>query len=138
MGRGFPPSMQLEPVRLTDPEMTTRDAVIMMCDGNPGGLNVLMMILKEGAAIDPQAFDPIAHILTLDMFNIYGSRIWGLYKDVCGQNLSKTIAVIRALQLGITNINALSEAIENRGQGYPLDTVVKLVTERLPELKVAA
>ncbi len=82
-----------------------------LSDGNPGAVNVLMMILKEGSAIDPDAADPSLTLLSFDTNEIYGSRIWVLYKNVCDQSLVKTIAALRAVQLGIVSKETLNDAI---------------------------
>ena len=113
---------------------------VKLCEGNPGALGVLMRIWKEGQAIDPYT-DPLLLILMFDSFGIYGSDIWILYKDVCGQKLNKTIALIRAAQLGIITAEKLRAEVNqrgsNRGTGatpQPLDVegVCLLVKQRLP------
>ena len=81
------------------------DDVVTIChklsEGNPGALNVMMQMLSGTAKIDPDAaLGPFAHLLNLDTFGIYGSKIWILYKDICCENIVHTITVLRAVQLG--------------------------------------
>ncbi len=85
-----------------------------MSDGNPGALTVLIRTIKEGPAIDPQcAFAEFGVMLDLDTHDIYGSRIWQLYKYVCGQDLTMMLALLRAVQLGICRDYEIFSAIGN-------------------------
>jgi hypothetical protein len=78
-------------IQLTD---TASDILVEISEGNPGAASVLIRILKEGAAIDPQdAFGSLGAIFALDTHHIYGSKIWMLYKDVRGQDLVKMIPI---------------------------------------------
>jgi hypothetical protein len=117
-------------IKLTD---SVSDVLFKISDGNPGALTVLIEIVKQGATIDPHCGEPILQILHLDSLELYGSRIWMLYKDVCGQNLSKTLACIRGWQLGHIAKETLNYAIDNRGAGLDLDGLCKKVKEELPE-----
>ena len=69
-----------------------QEMLFKMSEGNPGALTVLLVILEKGEQIDPDgAMRGIGPILSLDSLGCYGSKIWMLYKDVCGQNLVKTL-----------------------------------------------
>ncbi len=121
-------------------DMTVQQMIIAMCDGNPGAMNVLISIMKQGGQVDPDdAFQGLGTIMTMDTLGIYGHRIWGLYKDVCGQDLAKTIAMTRAHQLGqlagVTK-EKLLHAIDNRGAGLDVDAAVAAVKERLPNFNI--
>ena len=124
---------QNERIRLTD---SVNDVLVKMSEGNPGGLTVLIEIVKHGATIDPDCGEPILQILHLDSLGLYGSRIWMLYKDVCNQNLSKTLACIRGWQLGHVASETLNHAIDNRCNGLDLDAVCKKVKEDLPAFQL--
>ena len=71
----------------TNSEQTLKDLIIDMCEGNPGGLNVLMMLVTNGR---PEM------VVTLNEMGIRGSQIWIAYKDHCDQNLMELI-----LRIGI-------------------------------------
>ncbi len=119
--------------------MSVLDALVAMCDGNPGALSVCTQLLKEGEAIDPQAFmGGFGTIMFLDTCRIYGPRIWMLYKDVCKQDLRKTCAVLRALQLGLLDDAVLQSAIDNYGQGIDVDALCAQVKERLPSFQLGS
>jgi len=122
-------------IELTDSMM---GIMVKMSDGNPGGASVIMKILKDGRMIDPQSYDgSISAMLNLDSNEIYGSRIWMLYKDVCKENINKTIALLRAVQLGLVSKHSLDEAIDNRGRGIDLDDLIIKVKQLLPEFVMA-
>jgi len=87
-----------------------------MCEGNPGALTVLINLIKETERIDPDAaMGPYAHLLNLDSAGIYGPRIWVLFKDTCGQNLTEMIAVLRGWQLGFVSQEQLDVASSRDG-----------------------
>jgi hypothetical protein len=112
---------------------TTMDTVLKMSEGNPGALRVVMDMMKDGGAIDPDSWaGGLGAVLGLDSHGIYGSRIWMLYKDVCKEDLVSMLAVLRACQLGHISEATLHQAIDNYGQGIDLDEVVAGVKEALP------
>lgn len=114
-------------------EDTTLDMVMKMSEGNPGAVSVIAQILKTGALIDPDdAFGGLGTILHMDTWGIRGPKIWMLYKDVCGQDLVKTIGMTRAVQLGFLPGEILEKAINDRGRGVDVDECLKKVREQLP------
>jgi hypothetical protein len=118
-------------IELSDSMMTI---VLKMVKGNPGATNVLMSMIKDGAKIDPQsALGGIGGVLALDTYGIYGPRIWMLYSDVCEKDLTKTIALLRAVQLGLLDESVLMHGIDNRGQGLDVPALLAKVKEQLPE-----
>lgn len=124
--------------------MSIQDVVVAMSEGNPGAIVTCMQIIQLGEKIDPKSFaGGLGALLMLDTLHIYGSRLYMLWNDVCGRDVAKTLAVLRAYQLGqlagVTE-EALNHAIDNRGQGIDLEKVGKAVTKRLPSfnLKVAS
>lgn len=118
---------------------TMMDVMMKMSEGNPGGLKVCMDILEKGEIIDPEVtLGGLGLILMLDSYEIYGSEIWMLYKDVCDESIGRTIAVIRACQLGFINTQDLHYAIHNRGKGIDVDECVANVAGRLSAFNVDA
>jgi hypothetical protein len=110
-----------------------QDVIYKLSDGLPGAIRVLMEIMHETESIDPDnMLGPVGVLCYLDSLGIYGSRIWMLYKDVCGQDLVKTLAMIRACQLGIISADALDLAIDGQ-HNLDADTVLAQVREQLPE-----
>lgn len=117
-------------IELTDSEMS---ATLKLADGNPGAATVCCELLKNGEKIDPDSMlGGLGCLLSLDTHGIYGASIWMLYKDVCGEDLPKTIAVLRSVQLGFLEESKLIHAIDNRGDGIVVDDLYALVKERLP------
>ena len=118
--------------------MTMPDMFYAMSEGNPGALMVCMQMFKDGEAIDPHSFaGGLSPILSMDTHRIYGADIWMLYKDVCGEDLTKTLAVLRAVQLGIISEGDLRGAIANRDHALDPDQLLAAVQERLPRFGVA-
>lgn len=99
-------------------EDSPQQIIIKMCEGNPGGLNVLISLLRESSNIDPDdALAPYGTVLALDAMGIYGSKIWILFKDVCGGNIVRLVGLFRANQLGYVSeqdIFAAISAVEKR------------------------
>ncbi|MCK5602395.1 hypothetical protein KAR91_11010 [Candidatus Pacearchaeota archaeon] len=85
---------------------------------------------KRVQRLDPQtAFGGLDCLLSLDTHAIYGASVWMIYKDVCQEDIVKTIAALRAVQLGLLDEDKHIHAIQNRGKGIDVDGLVK---ERLP------
>ena len=120
-----------------------KSVLFKLSDGNPGAITVLLRLIKVAEQIDPDAaMGPYAPLLNLDSFGIYGSRIWVLYKYVCGEDILKTLAMLRALQLGHLHHEKL-EAVFNHIDGdrtpaEPIDVEVMLkkVKESLPNFAI--
>jgi hypothetical protein len=92
--------------------------VSKMSEGNPGAVNVLINLIEKTSEIDPQNFlGGLGPILTLDTLNVYGSRIWMLYKYVCKESVANIIGLIRSVQMGIISADVLNHAIDNFGDG---------------------
>lgn len=73
-------------------DMNMIDMMMVMSEGNPGALNVLMQMMQ-----DPRS---IMDILLLDSLDIRGSKIWMLYSDSCGKNNGKFNRTLMALRVG--------------------------------------
>ena len=59
---------------------TIKDAIIIMCDGNPGALNVLFTM------VDNDLERGCINARYLDEMGIYGPDIWICFKDICDQD----------------------------------------------------
>lgn len=119
--------------RLNNPEMSLQDMIVEMSGGNPGAFTAIMHLVRTAESVDPDsALGPFSPILSLDTNEIYDGKIWGLYKDVCGEDPVKTHACLRAVQLGIISKHDLHKAIINREQQLNAGELVSIVQERLP------
>lgn len=107
--------------------------MLKMSDGNPGAITVMMDIVDKGSSIDPECGFPLLHILALDGMDIRGSDIWILYKDVCHENLTLMLALLRAKQLGIVSETHVKAAIKNGGS--PLDLMNDILKNVKLQLK---
>lgn len=109
------------------------DCVVKLSEGNPGAMRVLMEICENAPSIDPDdAFGSLGAMINFDNCDIYGSRIWMLYKDVCGQDLTKTLALGRAVQLGYLPLQDLDKWIDE-GKQDGVDGMLAKVKEFLPD-----
>lgn len=116
--------------------MNVLDGLMTMAGGNPGAMRVLSELIFLGKEIDPDsAFGAFGTIMGLDTCEIYEERIWMLFKDVCGEDISQFVAVIRAWQLGHISREALNTAIDNRGEGLELDRLRMKVELELPNFQ---
>src|SRR3990172_6720792 len=112
-----------ERITLQDSGMT---AIMKMAEGNPGALTVCLQLLERVERIDPgNCMGGMGSILSLDSAGIYGEHIWMLYKDVCGEDLVKTCAVMRSWQLGFIDDPKAVKPEE-------VDGLLAKVKERLP------
>lgn len=104
-------------------------ACAKLSEGNPGALTVLCRVMEIGNDIDPIGMGAFGFILMLDSFAIYGPRIWMLYKDVCKEDVIKTMAVVRGCQLGLISEDEMNVAID--GGTLDTDQVLSMVRVRL-------
>jgi hypothetical protein len=122
--------------------MTGKDAIMALAEGNPGALTVCMQLMDKTKAIDPDAMmGGVGSLLSLDTMGVYASRIWMFYKDFCGENIPKMLAVMRAYQLGQlegATLDKINHAIDNRGDGLDLGAIMAAVQKELPEFNKAA
>lgn len=111
-------------------EDNTMSSMVKLAEGNPGAITVMCKMLEQGKKIDPYC-EPIMTLLSLDSFALYGSRIWMLYKDVCGQDMVKVLAVLRAVQLGMLYKSTMDGAIDN-GDTLDINSIIESVRVELP------
>lgn len=116
-------------------EMSFNDALFALSEGNPGAINVLMDAFRNADTIDPEGMGAWGFLLNLDLFEIYGSRIWVLFKDLCGENLARTIAMVRSVQMGVISKDDLYGMLAGESSLNPTDVAARL-KEKLPSFQV--
>lgn len=84
---------------------STREVIMMMSEGNPGALNVLIELLKDEMGL--------IDILNLDDMGMRGSQIWVAYKNHCKCDLE---ALKKALR---DRDQALVDAVNTLGSHIP-------------------
>jgi hypothetical protein len=123
--------------RIKDLNVTPKDIMITLADGNPGAIRVCCELVMRTSHIDPaSALGAVGALLLLDTFHIYGPRIWMLYKDVCGEDIAKVIGLLRAVQLGLLPQSKLNHAIDSYGDGVVVDECMTKVKEQLPNFNL--
>ena len=71
--------------------MSMKDVIVVVCDGNPGAVNVCCQLLEgEGGLTD---------MLRMDAASIHGPNIWVAYKDVCGEDIKVMRGKLRSGEL---------------------------------------
>lgn len=118
-------------------DMDGRQILMVMCEGNPGALNVMMSLMSRNAKIDPDSFlGPYSAITQLDELGIYGPHIWMAYKDICGEDIPKLIALLRAVQLGILSNSVVKEVVlvsrSTVKVALDIDEIYEAVCQELP------
>lgn len=124
----------MERITLSD---SISSAISKMAEGNIGAVNACISLIEEGERTDPQnmmgGFDCI---LDLDREGIYGTDIYVFWNDICNQDTSKMMAVLRAVQLGFFSGRVLADACHRQDYSgrsmIPVEELYKMVTERLP------
>lgn len=122
---------------------STMDAVLKMSDGNPGAMMVIMQMLHpDSEKIDPDsAMGGMMKLLALDTLGIYGTDIYVLHNDICGQDMTKTFAVLRARQLGFLNGATLKDACSRQDYSgrkmIDVDSLCMQVKEALPNFALS-
>lgn len=122
-------------IQLTD---SFFDVVAKMSEGNPGAMNVIMELYEKGEQIDPQGMmGGMGIVLLLDTFKIYGTDIYVLWSDICERQLNKTIAMVRAAQLGLFDPAILADACHRQDYSgkalVPVEELYGKVREQLTE-----
>jgi len=111
---------------------TVMDLLMDMSEGNPGGVTVLLQLMKENPKLDPDdCFGELGAVISLDNRGIYGSNIWVLYKHVCGESVLNMLAVLRGVQLGLLDESLVDNAILKRGS-LDIPDILNKVRARLP------
>lgn len=88
------------------------DTLHELSEGNPGALTVCMQLLQSKH--DPDNFlGGLGNLLSMDTNGVYGSNIWILFKDCCGQQILNMVTVFRAVQLGIISEKEMWDHIDN-------------------------
>lgn len=112
------------------------DMVMKMCETNPGAMNVLLQMM--GARhIDPDnVMGSIGPVMFLDTLGIYGADIYVLHNDICDRDMVKTLAVLRAVQLGMFDGEMLAEACTRQDRSgrdmVQVEHLLESVQERFP------
>lgn len=110
---------------------------VKMSNGNFGAADVITQLLSPAVeSIDPKnIFGGMSYILHLDSLGIYGTDIYVLYNDICLRDLTKTISVLRAVQLGLFSGDTLKLACSKQDrsgrQMVPVDELYIQVKAQL-------
>jgi len=74
--------------------MSVKDMLVTMCDGNPGALTFMLQLVQA------EPVTGVMDILLFDSLGIYGSKIYMLWNDCCRRDMVKVQETITAFRLG--------------------------------------
>lgn len=113
------------------------DMLSKFSEGNPGAAKILVQLIKRCHEVNTNKNDIpmfIKILLTLDLLEIKGEKIWILFKHVCHQNIDAVIAVLFAttFEAKILPPDILLKAINDGGYNSTLEveSIVKQVEEK--------
>lgn len=98
---------------LTDDLMTI---LIKMSEGNPGAVVCLTDMLKKTDWYGD--ISSIMMILNFDSMELYGSKLYMLWSDCCGKDLTQLELVMRNWQMGELPLSAIHANLD-KGRGTP-------------------
>lgn len=75
--------------------------IMELSQGNPGAINVILQVAENNIILE-----------ILDKNKIYGSKIWFLYKYICGNSIDKMTSLL--IQLNENNGNLEIDYKENK------------------------
>lgn len=105
-------------LQLTD---TFLEIMHKMTDGNPGAAMALMKLFEDTPKIDPQsAFGGLSAPMSFDTHGIYGTDIYIIWNDKCGQDSRKVQVLLRAVQLGFMSESKLVEMAKDQSRQIDL------------------
>lgn len=89
-------------IQLTD---TITESLAKMADGNPGAVTVLLQLMPME--------NGVMKVIHLDSIKIYGSDIWVLYKNCCGEDINKLVHVLNENRMGELETQTIKHHIDN-------------------------
>jgi hypothetical protein len=112
-----------------------KEMILALAEENTSAIQLLREICSSGADIDDTCFDEMFKstkiLVAVDMTELYGENLSLLHHNVCQGDLVKTMAMIRANNLGIIS-QADLKSIATGAQKIDVDGVVEKVQEKLP------
>lgn len=120
-------------------DTSSLQVIVQMSDGNPGSMEVIIKLLQLAMRdIDPEIQNPEwFYVLLLDTFGIYGPDIYVLYSDICGKDLAKMVAVLKASCHALIGIDIIKDACSRQDYSgrkmIPVDELYKKVRDLCPQ-----
>lgn len=116
-------------------DMNINDALFAMSGGNPGAIQVILESVRVGHEVDPEGMGAWGFVLNLDELEVYDNLIWRLYKSLCGEDIAKSMALVRSVQMGVLPREKFQEALDKKTT-LDIDEVLRGLRERLPSFQV--
>lgn len=100
-------------------DMSGIDAIMTMCEGNPGAMMVVMGMMKS--------LTGFMDIIMLDSMDIRGSHLYTLNNDCCGSNPDKFARTLMMIRSGVFTQEEIHHNLEDRCHALPfIDDSIKL------------
>lgn len=115
-----------------------RTITVKLAGGNPGALEALCSFFPVITDIfkEHQGEALFQIFMFLDTYRIYGTDIYVFWRDICGRNTFKTIAVIEACKIGLFDARILADVCHRQDYSgrdmVPVCDLVKQVCEQSP------
>lgn len=111
-----------------------------LADGNHDAVTALIHLCEDAPDVDPDStLQGMGLLFQLEDYGITGSAIWILFSDICDKSTVKTMAVLRAVQLGYLSPSILKSACDRQDRSgkqlINVDKLYKKVKLRLPRFK---
>jgi hypothetical protein len=117
-----------------------QNMIVKLSEGNPGAAVALTTLFKLSEAIDPDSIlSGLSSFIALDDMGIYGTDIYVLFNDICNRSTVKTVAVLRAKQLGYISGDVIADAASRQDySGKSMIDVIDLYNKVKKELPAFA
>lgn len=106
-------------------------ATMKLAEGNPGAITAMIELIKNSHIDKDSAWGQFGPLMALDTLEIYGPKIWQLWKDVCKMEPLKVYTVFRAHQYGLITKADVLYAVDN-GRIFNFEGLLAKLQEQLP------
>lgn len=92
------------------------EAIVTLCDGNPGAISVCLSIMANMPVLFPRAFTELSPTFVPEIFNeaeFYGRDIFLLWKQICTEDLAMVVAFALAMHHGLIEPKELRTECDN-------------------------
>jgi len=105
-----------------------------LADGHEGARRTLLHITDLATTVDPSCQSGRMYLQYIDLMALYGEPLSQLHSEACAGELTKTLAMLRGVQLGILTKEELRGTIAGgiwERKANP-DAVLQAVQEKVP------
>lgn len=104
------------------PADNVQEGLVKMAEGNPGAATCMVAMLQKN---DWKTLDGMTNIVMLDQMGLYGSELYMLWNDCCGQDLNELENVILNWHVGNLSTEDIQKNL-SQGRGTPFEGLKRL------------